>query len=163
MQRFTIPGKPVGYFAVQRKFHDWKRENAYHGYMAKTRVFARQADIRTPLLATLAKTKFIYTCAFFEDGHHADPENVHKGIKDALFYGSNDKYTWGVYLWPLYDKDNPRVEVEIFDGDDWQGIHALLGDLQARSLGNAPLAESLFQEPGNRVAVKGKGSRRKSR
>ena len=71
----------------------------------------------------------VFTRCYFSKGTHADPENVHKGIKDALFYqkggGTADKYTGGGYLPPMYDKDNPRVEVIVRgrkeeDEDEWQ-------------------------------------------
>lgn len=39
-----------------------------------------------------------------------DPDNVHKGINDALF--RTDKYVCGSYTFG-YDKKNPRVEVTV--------------------------------------------------
>lgn len=67
----------------------------------------------------------IQTRAFFENGVHSDPENVHKGIVDALFYNpdkkrrGSDKHTGGQFEPPLYDKANPRVEFTIYppEGD----------------------------------------------
>jgi len=47
---------------------------------------------------------------YFKDKKHADSDNVYKGISDSLFI--NDKYISGSMDFD-YDKENPRVEVEI--------------------------------------------------
>ena len=59
---------------------------------------------------------FFYTVSWFPTKVHADPENVHKLCKDALFKGAKrgDKNTGGLYLPPHYDKENPRVDVYIY-------------------------------------------------
>jgi len=80
-------------------------------------------------VATRDKAIMVFTRCYFASGVHADPENVHKGVKDALFYqkggGTADKYTGGGYLPPMYDKKNPRVEVivrdlQIKDDEEWR-------------------------------------------
>lgn len=71
--------------------------------------------------ATQERPVRITTAAFFRHGTHPDPENVHKGIKDAIFWRpkserkgtKGDKYTGGTYEPPMYDPQNPRVHVEI--------------------------------------------------
>jgi len=62
----------------------------------------------------------VTTISFFRNKQHPDPENVHKGIIDALMYGfkqrkvrANDKHIGGEYVHPKYDAANPRVEVRI--------------------------------------------------
>jgi hypothetical protein len=87
----------------------------YWKYCECVRLCARAAGAKLPLTAARNRPLMLFTRAYFSNGVHADPENVHKGIKDALFYtkgkGTADKYTGGQYLPPMYDPDNPRVEV----------------------------------------------------
>lgn len=78
-----------------------------------------------PLRASVEFPILVETQAFFEHGTHPDPENVHKGIKDALFYGlagkgGGDKYTGGSYDPPLYDRENPRVVVTLWLPDGYE-------------------------------------------
>lgn len=47
---------------------------------------------------------------YFGNMNHADPENIRKGIQDALF--ENDKLVWGLVDFG-YDHCKPRVEVEV--------------------------------------------------
>lgn len=47
---------------------------------------------------------------YFANDSRSDPDNVQKGVADALF--KNDKYVAGSYDF-AFDKENPRVEVEI--------------------------------------------------
>ena len=120
--RFTVPGPPVGFYAYGAR-NIWKlprakreRTQAYHQYADKVRLMARAAGIQTPLEASKHLPVIINTTAYFATGVHCDPENVRKGISDALFYGCSgpgDKYCGGSFPPPLYDKENPRVEVEI--------------------------------------------------
>ena len=113
--RFTVPGKPVGYYA-QGKVKNWDRWKEYREYMQYVQRCARAAGIQTPLEASKHLPVIINTTAYFATGVHCDPENVRKGISDALFYGCSgpgDKYCGGSFPPPLYDKENPRVEVEI--------------------------------------------------
>lgn len=66
----------------------------------------------------LAKNKkyYIDIVAYYKDKTHGDTDNVAKGINDALFQSPlNDKYIAGSYDYK-YDKDNPRVEIEIRKG-----------------------------------------------
>lgn len=115
---FTIPGPPVGYYAVG-KMPNWKRMNAYHDYKKHVRACARVNDISLPLQAGKDSPLMIRTVAYFKNGIHPDPGNVQKGVVDALFWAprgqkrGSDKYTGGSFPPPLYDSDNPRVEVRI--------------------------------------------------
>ena len=110
---FVIPGNPCGFIAYAKaknpkNFKVWN-------YAKFVRQAAADAGIQVPLLADKDMPLHITTRAYFRDGRHCDPENVHKLVKDALFYKSpgGDKYTAGCYPSPLYDRENPRVEVEI--------------------------------------------------
>jgi hypothetical protein len=121
--KLTIPGRPVGYY-TQGKAPNWKRMNAYRAYKMHVQATCRAAGINLPLKATKEEPLFIRTTAYFENGVHPDPLNVHKGIGDALFWArsqklggrgkkSGDKHTGGWYAPPKYDEANPRVELEV--------------------------------------------------
>lgn len=47
---------------------------------------------------------------YFANKKHGDPDNIFKGIGDAIF--TNDKHVVGSFDYE-YDKDRPRVEVTI--------------------------------------------------
>lgn len=126
--RFTVPGKPVGYYAVGAR-PNCKRMNEYHAYLQHVRFHALHANVTLPLKASERYPIRINTVAYFADRRHADPENIRKGISDSLFYVSKadramrkalrlpaptgDKYCFGSFEPPRYDAKNPRVEVEI--------------------------------------------------
>ena len=123
LHTFTVDGKPVGYYAIG-KHPNRDQMKAYHAYNKMVCVYARAAGITLPLIATKDAPLHIATEAWFYNGVHPDPENMHKGIKDALFWApkgtprnGGDKYTGGAYLPPRYDKDNPRVKVWIYVAD----------------------------------------------
>lgn len=116
MYRFQIPGIARGYTTHNRGGKPSKQIIAYWQYMEDARKAARFiAKMPLPLESPKAEPLMIFTRCYFRDGRHPDPENVHKGIKDALFYKAKDgdKHTGGHYLPPLYDKQNPRVDVFI--------------------------------------------------
>jgi hypothetical protein len=122
--RFTIEGKPRGYTTYNRGSKPSKEVREFWDYCKYTRACADIADIELPLEASKESPLMIRTYAFFPNGVHADPENIHKGIKDALFHSSKlgDKYTGGWYAPPMYDKENPRVVVIIEPAEG--GYHA---------------------------------------
>ena len=108
---FVVEGPPVGFIAAGS--NKWsKRTSKVWLYADKV----RKAYTGEPLLATKEQPFFFFTRCFFRNGTHPDPENVHKLVKDALFHKVRlgDKYTGGAYLPPLYDKENPRVEIFVF-------------------------------------------------
>lgn len=116
---FTVYGPPVGYYA-QGRAPNFRRMNAYVAYKMHVQDIAA-THIPLPLVATKERPLHIVTWAYFVDGVHADPDNIHKGIKDALFWAPKgalrrgaDKYTGGAYSRPLYDRDEPRVVVRIY-------------------------------------------------
>ncbi len=116
---FEICEPPVGYTILMGRWG--KRKTKYIEYK---KLVQSLCPIELPLRADVTHPILVETQAYFEHGTHPDPENVHKGIKDALFYGlkgkgGGDKYTGGSYDPPLYDKENPRVIVTLWLPDDY--------------------------------------------
>lgn len=123
--KFMIYGHPQGYYAqaARSKYRMSKDQKAralrYRGWQEIVRFCAMQNGIALPLIATKARMLIINTFAYFENGVHADPENVRKGIVDALFLdrtpgGTSDKYVGGFHAPPIYDAHNPRVACMIY-------------------------------------------------
>ncbi len=115
LYQFTVPGKPVGYYA-QGKYPNWKRKTEYTNYKRLVQQYALAIGIPGGRLqASRDAPLLIHTRAYFASGVHCDSENAHKGIVDSLFYKQpgGDRWVGGSFLPPLYDKDNPRVEVTI--------------------------------------------------
>lgn len=120
--RFIVEGPPVGYYS-EGKIPNRRRRSAYRLYKAQIQEVAAVVGLRLPLRASRQHPLWIETVAYFANGVHADPENVHKGVKDALFWqpkipgvkrkGGGDKYTGGSYAPPKYDAEHPRVEILI--------------------------------------------------
>jgi hypothetical protein len=130
--RFVIPGKRAyGYVTTNRPRKGERRKvskqaAAYWNYCGVLRMIARSSGIRTPMESPPDAPLMVFTRCYFYSKTHLDPENVHKGVKDALCYGAThgDKFTGGHYLPPMYDKVDPRVEVLIrpkreSDEDEW--------------------------------------------
>jgi hypothetical protein len=121
--RFTVEGPARGYTTTNRAKAGQRAKRSaailkYWSYCERVRLRAKEAGLRKlPLAATRTRPLMVFTRCYFKNGVHADPENVHKGVKDALFYqkggGTADKYTGGGYLPPMYDAKNPRVEVVV--------------------------------------------------
>jgi hypothetical protein len=55
---------------------------------------------------------YVYVHIYFRDKRHGDPDNVYKGIVDALY--TQDKYVAGCVDFG-YDRDNPRVVITILE------------------------------------------------
>lgn len=118
-----MSGIPVGYKTTTYKAKHFNKDyKKYVEYKKIVQFHARAAGLTIPMLATKDHPVKVRTVAFFKNGNHPDPENVNKGVRDALFYdeekklrgGSgkgDDKYTGGSFEPPLYDKENPRVIV----------------------------------------------------
>ena len=116
---FVVPGNPVGYYAAGRT-PNRRRQGQYIAYQKLVQSYAMTAGARLPLRATAERPMLVHVVPYFASGVHCDPENVRKGIADALFYagrgaekGSADKHTGGSFPWPLYDRERPRVEVTV--------------------------------------------------
>lgn len=56
------------------------------------------------------KKVFMNVMVYFRNGRHGDPENIRKGIQDAV-YAQDRMVAGGVDF--AYDAESPRVEVEI--------------------------------------------------
>lgn len=69
----------------------------------------RNLKQKKPIELGKAKT-YLHTMIYFANEARPDPDNVQKGIANALF--QNDKNVAGSYDFAI-DKQNPRVEVEI--------------------------------------------------
>lgn len=64
---------------------------------------------------------YVNITAYYKDKKHGDTDNVAKGVNDALFAKPlNDKYIAGSYDF-FYDKENPRLEIEILEENISQG------------------------------------------
>ena len=122
VRMFTVPGRPQGYYTMGAH-PNWTRMKEYHAFRDRVRTMANGSGVVTPIRCTKESPVIICTTAYFENGTHCDPENVRKGIVDALFYtpkgsplrkGSSDKYCAGAFDLPRYDAGNPRVEVQIY-------------------------------------------------
>jgi hypothetical protein len=75
----------------------------------KLEAFAR-INARKPPLDTKKRKVQLNCMIYFKNNAHGDPENVRKGIMDALFV--NDKHVIGYYDYDI-DPEAPRVEVEL--------------------------------------------------
>lgn len=133
--RFTVEGDARGYTTTNRSKKGQKMKlslaiRKYWAYCNVVRLRAKESGLRKlPLRAKKEEPLMLFTRCFFKNGVHADPENIHKGVKDALFYekggGTADKYTGGHYLPPMYDAKHPRVEVIVRgrlpkDDEEWE-------------------------------------------
>lgn len=111
--QFEIPGDPVGFYSMYGGKPNSKRKLRYLEFKKKVQTVVQKAKIQLSCPTKISPV-LIDTVCYFRNGTHPDPENVHKGVKDALFYsigGTKDKYTGGSYAPPKYDPKNPRVEV----------------------------------------------------
>lgn len=102
----TTP-KLVGYYTKGAR-PNYSRMNEYHDWKDHVR---KSVAAELPSATKEQPVRLDVYC-YFPSGTHADPENVRKGIVDALFPGG-DKYVYGYHHHPLYDAVNPRVEIEV--------------------------------------------------
>lgn len=105
-------GNPIGYHrttqgsywnAGSKKYTQWK----HYVVKAFCEATGRQS-IEKPIEGKVKQ--YLHTFIYFKDRKHGDPDNIQKGIADALF--QNDKYVAGSYDFD-YDKENPRVEIQV--------------------------------------------------
>ncbi len=119
---FTIPGEPVPYLRMTQgqvklmRIPDFRIRPA--GMKIKTRIRAYLAYKTLVLISSLdqeidrAPKKKVYmdVMIYFGNRRHGDPENIRKGIQDAVY--RQDRMVAGAVDFD-YDSKNPRVEVEI--------------------------------------------------
>ena len=106
-----VPYTRVTRFSVQRgkKYKMWKE---------KVKDDFKEAFGNKPIAFFENRAEYsIFTKIFFKDKRGGDPENVRKGISDAIFEKNviDDKNVTGAEEF-YYDKDRPRVEVRIVNG-----------------------------------------------
>lgn len=99
--------KLVGYYTKGAQ-PNWGRLSEYNAWKDHVR---EQVPEPMPEATRERPVRVDVTC-YFTNGTHPDPENVRKGIVDALFPGG-DKFVYGYHHYPLYDAANPRVLVEV--------------------------------------------------
>lgn len=120
VRAFFIPGDPVGYTKTRppgrhgRRFTMSPRWARYLEYKKTIQLLARAEGFRVPLEASENAPVRVDTHAVFRTRVHPDPENVRKGVVDALFYQAKggDKWVKGTHDWPEYGPD-PGVLVMI--------------------------------------------------
>ena len=97
----------------KQKFMD-KGYKTYLNYKALIRASFAKEYHSLPHMVLKPNTKYyVNVVAYFKDKKHGDTDNVAKGVNDAIFAKPlNDKYIAGSYDY-FYDKDYPRLEVEI--------------------------------------------------
>lgn len=105
----TKPQRPklVGYY-TKGKTPNWRRLTEYHAWKDHVREYVRDT-LPEP---TKEQPVRLDVWCYFENGTHNDPENVRKGIVDALF-PKGDKHVYGYHHFPQYDAADPRVYVTI--------------------------------------------------
>lgn len=121
LYKFEVPGDPRGYTTTTSRDKGMsKRYKKYKDYCRKVREYAAASGVPIPLDADKDSPLLIKTFAYFRNGVHCDPENVRKGVVDAMFYdplekrkSNGDKWTAGYFPPPRYDPENPRVIVVI--------------------------------------------------
>ena len=113
---FTVRGNPVPYCrttqAGARFDKGYKRYQVYKDCVVASFLAQCKGDWGSPkpLTTTKENKTEVKIMIYFQNGKHGDPDNVFKGIADALF--TCDKYVYGSFMFD-YDQKNPRVEVEI--------------------------------------------------
>lgn len=119
-----IYGNPVPYVRVvgralwlpgAKKYHAWKsyvRRCFYKGYPEFVMCDGKKILIDDqPLTTKMSEKARMDIKIFWMNGLHADPDNVFKGIADALF--KNDKFLDGSFESDYAPDSKGRVEVSI--------------------------------------------------
>ena len=124
---FTVPGDPVPYLRMTQgqvklmRIPDRKISGPGMKVKKKIRRYleykdrARLVSSRYEFLRAPTEKVYLNVFVYFSSRRHGDPENIRKGIQDAVF--EQDRYVAGSVDFG-YDAQNPRVEVEIIDGRD---------------------------------------------
>jgi Holliday junction resolvase RusA-like endonuclease len=108
-------GNPIGYHRTtqgsfwnkgSKRYYEWKH-HVVNAYLEETKTQLGKSE--KPINLGVAKA-YLHTMIYYATNARPDPDNVQKGIADALFV--NDKSVAGSYDFAM-DKKNPRVEVSI--------------------------------------------------
>lgn len=146
MIKFVVPAMPWispktgkerqiidGFYVMGRRPNKARLER-YVAWKVRAQHCARRAGLELPLRPTKLNPLYVVTIAHFQSSVHSDPENVHKGIVDALCYvgkeeqkllrikKGSDKYTGGLFFAPQYNEEHPRVEVTILAAEEFEGM-----------------------------------------
>jgi hypothetical protein len=97
--------KLVGYY-TKGSTPNWSRLKEYEAW----KDHVRSKTLSVPTASADTPVRLDVWC-YFGSGVHADPENVRKGIVDALFPGG-DKWVYGYHHHPLYS-DAPHVLIHM--------------------------------------------------
>ena len=106
-------GNPIGYHRTTQGSY-WnegsRRYKAWKDYVVAA--YDRAANAATisgkPIVSR--EKSYLHTMIYYANNARPDPDNVQKGVADALF--ENDKNVAGSYDFAI-DKDNPRIEITI--------------------------------------------------
>lgn len=121
---FIVPSDPVPYLRMTQgevklmRIPDHKlRPGGLRIKTAIRRYFAYKDQVHLAAWANHVDAEpkgkiYLNVMIYFRNRKHADPENVRKGIQDAIF--KKDKYVAGRVDFD-YDAVNPRVEIEIIE------------------------------------------------
>ncbi len=124
MITFTIPGDPVPYLRMTqgqtRLMRIPDRKTSRQGAAVKARIRRYLVFKEFVLLCSLGKKynpapmskTILNVTVFFKNRKHGDPDNIRKGIQDALF--TQDRCIAGSVDY-FYDPQRPRCEVEILE------------------------------------------------
>ena len=95
-----------------RRYLNWKRYVEIYLYFY-SRIGGRKAS-KEEIERIINQDKVQLDCMiYFANKKHGDPDNIRKGIQDAIF--KNDKHVVGCVDYD-YDGKRPRVEVSIMKG-----------------------------------------------
>lgn len=112
----------------------WTRKvKRYMAWRDHVREHANLAGIPTPCLWTPENPCLLICAVWFADPSKKcfDVENVRKGVLDALVWVApevrkvtgmakgDDAWCFGYHTMPMFDRFRPRVEVTLFDVDEW--------------------------------------------
>jgi Holliday junction resolvase RusA-like endonuclease len=112
-----LEGNPVPYVRVvgralwlphAKKYHAWK-EYVRSIFYRNNPEFSSEKE--QPLTTKISERARMSITIFWVNGVHADPDNVFKGLADALF--ANDKFLDGAFESHYASDGKGRVEVEI--------------------------------------------------
>ena len=120
----NVKGNPIPYHRTtqgskwseaHRRYESWKGYVVNSFLLSNGAIYCwaaceNLASCRKPLTSKKGEKWRIDIVIYFANERRGDCVNIMKGIEDALFH--DDKYVTGSYDF-FYDKENPRVEVEI--------------------------------------------------
>ena len=116
--RFLVPGNqenpegnPIPYHRMTQRSKWTKAAQRYLAYKNYVVRHALEAGLKIDKLTRNGCYQLDVICLFHSE-NHGDPENIRKGIQDALFQVAGDKHVWG--------------QVTFADGANNPGVHVLI-------------------------------------